>query len=93
MAVLAYQALRESKRTGAEKFEALLKGVSTRNYREVVPRPADRAGVSKSAVSRESVETAPQLPKRLLDRRWRRLPGPHHGNITGGSEPEGSVRK
>ena len=54
VAVPAYQALREGEQTGAEMFEALLKGVSTRNYREVIPRMADSVGVSRSAVSREA---------------------------------------
>ncbi len=43
----AYEALRKSEKTGEEMFEALLKGVSTRNYREVIPE-ANSAGVSKS---------------------------------------------
>ena len=46
-AVPAYEALRKSEKTGEEMFEALLKGVSTRNYREV-PEMANSAGVSKS---------------------------------------------
>lgn len=49
--VPAYQALREGEQTDAEMFEALVKGVSTRNYGEVIPRMADSAGVSCSAVS------------------------------------------
>ena len=63
----AYQALREGEQTGAEMFAALLKGVSTRNYGEVMPRMADGAGVSRSAVSREA---GTRLLQELLDRRW-----------------------
>ena len=70
VAVPAYQALRESKETGAEMFEALLKGVSTRNYREVIPRLADSAGVSRSAVSREAAEAGARLLEQLRERRW-----------------------
>lgn len=70
VAVPAYQALRESAQTGEEMFEALLKGVSTRNYREVIPRLADSAGVSRSAVSREAGEAAARQLEQLLERRW-----------------------
>ena len=63
----AYQALREGEQTGAEMFAALLKGVSTHNYGEVMPRMADGAGVSRSAVSREA---GTRLLQELLDRRW-----------------------
>ena len=68
--VPAYQTLRESEETGAEMFQALLQGVSTRNYREVIPRMADSAGVSKSAVSREAVEAGARQLEQLLGRRW-----------------------
>ena len=70
VAVPAYQALRQSEQTGAKMFQALLMGVSTRNYREVVPRMADSVGVSRSAVSREAAEAGARLLEQLLDRRW-----------------------
>ena len=70
VAVPAYQALRQSKQTGAKMFQALLLGVSTRNYREVVPRMADSVGVSRSAVSREAAEAGARLLEQLLARRW-----------------------
>lgn len=70
VAVPAYEALRESQETGAEMFEALLRGVSTRNYRQVIPRMADSAGVSKSAVSREAAEAGARQLEQLLGRRW-----------------------
>ena len=66
----AYQALREGGPSGAEIFEALLQGVSTRNYSEVLPRLADSAGVSRSAVNREAAEAADRRLAELLDRRW-----------------------
>ena len=70
VAVPAYQALRQSEQTGAKMFQALLMGVSTRNYREVVPRMADSVGVSRSAVSREAAEAGARLLEQLLARRW-----------------------
>jgi hypothetical protein len=33
-------------------LEILMRGVSTRNYKEVIPSMAETAGVSRSAVSR-----------------------------------------
>ena len=70
VAVPAYEALRTSEETGAEMFQALLKGVSTRNYREVISTMAESAGVSKSAVSREAAEAGARQLEELLGRRW-----------------------
>ena len=70
VAVPAYEALRGSEQTGAEMFEALLKGLSTRNYGEVIPQMAESAGVSKSAVSREAAEAGARQLEELLGRRW-----------------------
>ncbi len=69
-AVPAYEALRKSEKTGEEMFEALLKGVSTRNYREVIQKMANSAGVSKSQVSREAAEQGARRLEELLARRW-----------------------
>lgn len=68
--VPAYEALRTSEQTGAEMFEALLKGVSTRNYQDVIPQMAESAGISKSAVSREAAEAGARQLEELLARRW-----------------------
>lgn len=70
VAVPAYEALRQGEQTGAKMFDALLKGVSTRDYAEVVPRMAESVGVSRSAVSREASEAGERLLKQLLERRW-----------------------
>jgi putative transposase len=70
VAVPAYEALRTSEQTGAEMFDALLKGVSTRNYHDVIPQMAESAGVSKSAVSREAAEAGARQLEQLLERRW-----------------------
>ena len=66
----AYEALRKSEKTGEEMFEALLKGVSKRNYREVIQKMANSAGVSKSQVSREAAEQGARRLEELLARRW-----------------------
>ena len=70
VAVPAYEALRGSEQTGAEMFDALLKGLSTRHYGEVIPQMAESAGVSKSAVSREAAEAGARQLEELLGRRW-----------------------
>jgi transposase-like protein len=51
-------------------FEALLKGVSTRDYAAVIPGMADSVGLSRSAVSREAAEAAERMLEQLLERRW-----------------------
>ena len=69
-AVPAYEALRKSEKRGEEMFEALLKGVSTRNCRAVIPEMANSAGVSKSPVSREATEEGARRLEELMRRRW-----------------------
>lgn len=68
--VPAYEALREGEETSAEMFEALLKGVSTRDYAAVIPRMSESVGVSRSAVSREACEAGERVLQQLLERRW-----------------------
>ena len=50
-------------------LEILLAGVSTRRYGEVIPEMADTVGVSKSAVSRETIEASERVLKELMERR------------------------
>jgi len=70
VAVPAYEALRDDATAGAQMFETLLRGVSTRQYRAVLPAMASTVGVSKSAISREAVEAGAQQLEQLLERRW-----------------------
>src|SRR5438552_8838300 len=51
-------------------LEILLRGVSTRQYRAVLPEMAETAGVSRSSVSREAVEASEEELKRLCERRF-----------------------
>lgn len=73
VAVPAYEALRDDAAAGAQMFETLLRGVSTRQYRAVLPAMASTVGVSKSAISREAVEAGAQQLEQLLERRWDRV--------------------
>ena len=71
VAIPAYEAMRGSDRLGARMLEILLCGVSTRNYRRVLPEMAETVGVSKSAVSREFVEASAEELSRLAERNFK----------------------
>jgi hypothetical protein len=68
VAIPAYEALRKDHRLADRMPGILMRGVSTRNYREVVPEMAEQAGVSKSQVSRENIEAGERLLKALAER-------------------------
>src|SRR6266481_1554605 len=48
----AYEALRQDRGLSQHLLGALLRGVSTREYQEVLPQMAETVGVSRSAISR-----------------------------------------
>ena len=62
--------LRQDRRLGQHMLGALLRGVSTREYQEVLPQMAETVGVSRSAISRKAVEASAEQLKQLQDRRW-----------------------
>ncbi len=66
----AYQALQKNSAMGGRMFGTLLRGVSTRQYREVLPRMAESVGISKSAVSERAIEASAAQLSELLERRW-----------------------
>ena len=68
--VPVYEALQQDKATGERMLQILLNGVSTRRYQHVIPEMADTVGVSRSAVSRETVEASEAALQRLLERRF-----------------------
>ena len=65
-----YEALQSHSRLGSRLLEILMRGVSTRNYKEVLPAMAESVGMSKSAVSREFQEASEQSLKEVCERRW-----------------------
>jgi putative transposase len=69
VAVPAYQALQNRKATQNRMLEILLNGVSTRNYQQVIPEMAETVGVSKSSVSRETIEASEAALQEVLERR------------------------
>ena len=68
--VPAYAAMQADGKLGSRMLEILLRGVSTRQYRAVLPEMAETVGVAKSSVSAEAVEASEEELKKLCERRW-----------------------
>jgi putative transposase len=68
--VPAYDALQENGATAQRMLGALLRGVSTRQYEEVLPEMAETVGVSRSSVSRQAIEGSAEQVRQLHERRW-----------------------
>ena len=66
--VPAYAAMRRPGAVADRMLEVLMAGVSTRKYGRVIGEMADTVGVSKSAVSRETVEASERVLKELMER-------------------------
>jgi putative transposase len=66
----AYTAMQNHSPLGARMLDTLLCGVSTRNYKDVIPQMAETVGVSKSAVSRATIEASEAEVEALLNRRF-----------------------
>jgi len=54
----------------ARMLDVLMRGISTRQYAEVLPEMASSCGVSKSNVSREAAEAGEEALKELLERHF-----------------------
>jgi len=70
VSVPAYESLQENGATAQRMMGALLRGVSTREYAEVLPVMAETAGVSRSSVSRQAIEGSVEQLRQLRERRW-----------------------
>jgi len=70
VAIPAYGVMQSDGRLRKRLSSILLRGVSTRNYQEVVPEMAGCCGVSKSAVSRKFAEASAQALRTLCERRF-----------------------
>jgi putative transposase len=68
--VPAYAALQDNGATAQRMMGALLRGVSTRQYEEVLPEMAATAGVSRSSISRQAIEGSAEQLRQLRERRW-----------------------
>jgi putative transposase len=69
VAVPAYVAMQENGMS-QRMLDVLMRGISTRQYAEVLPEMASTCGVSKSTVSREAAEAGEEARKELLERRF-----------------------
>ena len=68
--VPAYEAMQDDERLGSRMLNILMKGVSTRHYSGLIREMAETVGVSKSAVSRETIEAAEKRIDELFARRF-----------------------
>jgi putative transposase len=66
----AYEALRKNHALSQYMLGALMRGISAREYHEVLPKMAETVGVSRSAVSRQALEASVEQLKQLQERRW-----------------------
>jgi transposase-like protein len=69
VAIPAYEAMQENGMS-QRMLDVLMRGISTRQYAEVLPEMASTCGVSKSTVSREAAEAGEAALKELLERRF-----------------------
>jgi len=68
--VPAYEALQDNGATAERMRGALLRGVSTRQYEEVLPEMAGTVGVSRSSIRRQAIEGSAEQLRQLQERRW-----------------------
>jgi putative transposase len=69
VAIPAYEAMQENG-LSERVLDVLMRGISTRQYCEVLPEMASTCGVSKSNVSREAAEAGEEALQELLERRF-----------------------
>jgi transposase-like protein len=69
VAIPAYEAMQENGMS-VRMLDVLMRGISTRQYAEVLPEMASTCGVSKSNVSREAAEASAEALQELLERRF-----------------------
>jgi putative transposase len=98
--VPAYEMLRQDRGLGQFMWGALLRGVSTREYEEVLPQMAETVGVSRSAISRKAIQASVEQLQQLQGRRWENVDvlviyidgqrfGEHHMISAVGVDPDG----
>jgi len=69
VAVPAHMAMLGDAEIGNQILTSLMRGVSTRNYREILPRAAKAVGINKSAVSRQYIQACQKRCQEFLERR------------------------
>lgn len=66
----AYEAMQTDKRLSEHILSALMRGVSTRRYHEIVPDACEAAGIKKSSISRRFVAQSEKACQQFLERRF-----------------------
>lgn len=64
----AYTAMQADDRLADRMLELVMNGVSTRRYASVLPAMAEQVGISKSEVSRETIEAGTRVLEELAER-------------------------
>jgi len=70
VAIPAYDAMVMNSRLGSRILDILMRGVSTRKYKEILPEMVDTVGISKSQISREFIASSEKHLKQLCERRF-----------------------
>jgi transposase-like protein len=70
VSIPAYAAMKSDESLGDQVLNVMMRGVSTRNYKEILTDACDCVGVSRSSISREFVEASEQSYKDLLERKF-----------------------
>jgi len=65
-----YEVMQTNSRLGQRILSILMQGISSRSYKEVLPKMAETVGVSKSNVSREFIESSEQQMQEFAERRF-----------------------
>lgn len=69
----AYAAMQNRPELAERMMQIMIEGVSTRRYKNVIPKMAESVGISRSAVSRANIEAGEELLRRLAERRFDHL--------------------
>lgn len=68
VAIPVYNQCQQDQGLGERMLDILMRGVSTRQYKPVLPAMAESVGISRSAVSRETIEAAEGELQKLMER-------------------------
>ena len=69
----AYEAMQGDQSLADRMLSIMMNGVSTRRYEKVLPEMAEQVGISKSEVSRETIEAGARVLKELAERDFSEL--------------------
>jgi putative transposase len=73
IAIPAYEAMQGDQGLADRMLAIMMHGVSTRRYEKVLPEMAEQVGISKSEVSRETIEAGTRVLQELAERDFSEL--------------------